>query len=148
MIEPPEHLKAGFGVDSKESIDETFQEIIQNAEHNGLGRKWTAELKSLLRKYRDCFRIKLGPDPPANVRPLEIKLVENARTMKSPQRRYSPHHRSFINHTIKALEEQGAVYLNNASRWASPALAVPKPGSETLRFTVDLRGPISKTEPL
>lgn len=53
--------------------------------------------------------------------------------------------REFINRTVKELEQVGAIYKNPTARWASPALAVPKPGSGQLRFTVDLRGPNSMT---
>ena len=46
------------------------------------------------------------------------------------------------------LESIGAVYRNPAARWASPALVVPKPGTDTLRLTVDLRVPNSMTVPI
>lgn len=42
----------------------------------------------------------------------------------------------------------GAVYKNPSSKWASPALEVPKPGSSKMRFTVDLRGPNAQTVPI
>ena len=40
------------------------------------------------------------------------------------------------------------IYMHFYHRWASPALAVPKPGSSKLRFTVDLRGPNARTVPI
>ena len=42
----------------------------------------------------------------------------------------------------------GAVYKNSSARWASPDLAVLKPGSSKYRFTVDLRGPNARTLPI
>ena len=38
--------------------------------------------------------------------------------------------------------------MNPKARWASPALAVPKPGTEKFRFTVDLRAPNRETVPI
>jgi Reverse transcriptase (RNA-dependent DNA polymerase) len=40
------------------------------------------------------------------------------------------------------------VRANPTSLWASPALAVPKAGSEGYRFTVDLRRANAQTEPM
>ena len=68
--------------------------------------------------------------------------------IQDTQRRYAPAQREFIVRTIHELEAVGAIYKNNSARWASPALAVPKPGSLKLRFNVDLRGPNLSTVPI
>jgi len=115
---------------------------------NGLSPHGQERVTSMLRKYRDVFRIKLGPDPPAKVAPLRIKIKEEARPYRSPQRRYAPPQHAFISTTVQKLEAVGAVYKNPKARWASPALAVAKPGKEGFRFTVDLRGPNAQTEPI
>lgn len=101
-----------------------------------------------LSEYRDVFRIKLGHDEPANVEPLTIQCLPGARPFKTPQRRYAPLQTAFINSTIRDLERVGAVRFNPSAKWASPALAVPKPGTAKLRFTVDLRGVNSRTVPI
>ena len=147
-IHLPEGLSAGIGIDSSASIDRAFRSIVSNAEESGISISGSNRLKNLLRKYRNVFRIKLGPDPPAKVAPLVISCSEKAKPFRSPQRRYAPSQREFIIQTIRELEAVGAIYKNNSSRWASPALAVPKPGSTKLRFTVDLRAPNSSTVPL
>ena len=147
-VEQPSILKHNFGVDSKQSIDKAFQNILHHAKKNGISPKGLSELEAMLETFRDNFRINLGPDPPAKVRPLKIELKEGATPVKSPQRRYAPSQRVFINSTIKNLEKVGAVYKNPTAKWASPALAVPKPGTDALRFTVDLRKVNAKTEPI
>ena len=147
-IQLSEGLSAGIGHDSSESINNAFQNILVNAKKFGISINGAAKLGHLLTKFTDVFRIKLGPDPPAKVAPLVIIRTENARAFRSPQRRYAPTQREFIIRTIRELEAVGAIYKNNSSRWASPALAVPKPGSSKLRFTVDLRGPNSNTIPI
>ncbi len=74
--------------------------------------------------------------------------MKEVKPYRSPQRRYAPFHRDFIIKTVKELEKVGAIYKNPSALWASPALAVPKPGTNGLRFTVDLRGPNSRTVPI
>lgn len=143
----PEHLQAGFGTDTIEEIDEAFANIVQDAVDNGISEKGKKRLRGIMEKNRSAFRIKLGPDDTAKVPPFSIKLKPNARPQKCPQRKYAPHQKAFIGHTIRELEKIGAVYKNPTAKWASPALAVPKPGSDALRFAVDSRGPNSQTEP-
>lgn len=50
--------------------------------------------------------------------------------------------------SFASLERIGAVRYYSNAKWASPALAVPKPGSAKLRFTVDLRGVNQQTIPV
>ena len=147
-ISLPESLSAGIGEDSKESIDNAFSIIIKDAREQGISNGGAQRLVDMLEKYRDVFRIKLCADPPAKVPPLVITLSNNPKPYRSPQRRYAPTQREFIVRTIRELEQVGAVYKNNTARWASPALAVPKPGSTKMRFTVDLRGPNARTIPI
>jgi len=147
-IELPEALSAGIGKDSKESIDSAFAKMLSAAKENGISTDGHTRLSKMLEDYRDIFRIKLGPDEPAQVDPLRITPVEGAHPYRSQQRRYCPQHRDFINRTIRELEDVKAIYKNPKSRWASPALAVTKPGSDKLRFTVDLRGPNARTVPI
>lgn len=145
-IRLPETVAAGFGEDSKSSIDKEFERLEQQAEEGAISTEGLKRLTSLLQRYRGIFRLMFGADPPAKVMPLSIKLKAGARPYRSPQRRYARNQREFINKTVKELEEIGAVYKNPNSRWASPALAVPKPGTDKLRFTVDLRVPNSQTD--
>lgn len=147
-INLPEGLSAGIGADAPESIDKAFQSIISAADEAGISTSGSKRLSQMLKRYRDVFRIKLGPDSPAEVAPLVITRTSDAKPFRSPQRRYAPTQREFIVRTIRELEAVGAIYKNNSARWASPALAVPKAGSSKLRFTVDLRGPNSRTVPI
>lgn len=119
--------------------------MIHEARCNGMSTRGLEILRALFEKHRKVFRIKLGPDPPANVKPLNITPIAGVKPHRSPQRRYAPAQLVFITNTINEQEKVGAVYKNPNSKWASPALVVPKPGSDSLRFTVDPRGPNSKT---
>ncbi len=103
-IHLPERLSAGIGRDSPESINNAFQAIISNAEESGITTSGAKQLKYLLDKYRDVFRIELGPDTPAKVAPLVITRSDNAKPFRSPKRRYATAQREFIIRTIRELE--------------------------------------------
>lgn len=122
--------------------------MIKEAKANGISEAGAQQLRKMLLQYRFVFRIKLGADPPANVLPLQVYLIDKPRSYRAPQRTYAPRQRHFIISTVQRLESITAIYKNPHSRWASPALAVIKPGSDELRFTVDLRGPNSQLQPI
>lgn len=147
-IELSEALSAGIGTDKDEDINLAFACIVSEAVKEGITDSGKLRLEKFLREFRDVFRIKLSADPPARLRPLVITRKQDSLSYRCPQRRYAPVQRAFISSTIKELEAVGAIFKNPAARWASPALAVPKPGSTHLRFTVDLRKPNSQTVPI
>lgn len=148
-IELPEFLAAGIGTDTKESIEQYFAKILSEANANDISDKGRSKPSNMLEQYRDVFRIKLGNEPSVDVPPLSIiTVVDNARAYRSPQRRYAPQQRDSIVQTVRKLEAVGPIFKNPSARWASPALAVPKPGSTKLRPTVDLRGPNARTLPI
>lgn len=83
--------------------------------------------------------IRPGSRQSANITLCEVQLRKGAKTFRATPRRYGPKQHSFIESTTLAFEKIGVVYRNPSACWASPALAVPKPGTEHMRFTVDLR---------
>lgn len=131
-IELPECLAAGIGKDTSESITQAFDKILANAQAENISRSGLERIKAMPSEYRDVFRIKLGDDPPANVPPLVITPAKDAKPHRSPQRRCAPQQRDFIVKAIRELESVKAIYKNPSARWASLALAVPKPGSTKL----------------
>lgn len=112
----------------------------EDGAENGLPKAGKSQLDQMCQTYRDVLRIKLGPDPPANVEPLVFIPKKKTRPYRSLQQSYSPIQRAFIENKVKELETVNYIYKNPSSRWASPALAVAKTGISQLRFTVDLRG--------
>lgn len=139
LIEPLPSAGAAMGEDTEDEIQDAFRKMIQNAKDREMSQKGLQSLRELLQEFRDIFRIRLGKDDPAKIPPMEVKLKVGAKPVKSHQRRYAPAQRAFLSSTVKKLETLGAVRANPTSRWASPALAVPKSGAEGYRFAVDLR---------
>jgi hypothetical protein len=84
------------------------------------------------------FRLKLGADRPANVKPLVIKLREGAETVRMSARKYAPPQLKFMRDKIRKLDELGLVYKNTGAEWASPPLILPRQGPDQFRMTFDL----------
>jgi hypothetical protein len=108
-------------------------------------RNGVQSLRQLVKECKDVFTLKLGADPPANVRPLLIKLRENAEPVRISACKYAPPQMKFLRDTIRELEELGLVYKNTGAEWASPPLILPKP--DQYRMTIDLRVPNASTKP-
>jgi hypothetical protein len=137
-----------MGTDSASKIQDSIERTIASAKLNGMSSVGLTRARELLQDFREIFRIRLGSDPPAKIPPLKVQLKPHFKPVKDTQRRYAPAQRAFLSTTIKKLESLGAVRANPTSLWASPALAVPKPGSEGYRFTVDLRRANAQIEPM
>lgn len=121
--------------------------MVNCALENWISVNCKERLEKLLSKNRDVFRISLGSDPPEKVPTMLVKPIPKAHPYRSPQRRYANNQRESLTKTVQELEKMGDIYNSPSSRWAGPALEVTKPGTDRLRFTVDLRGPNAKCEP-
>jgi hypothetical protein len=82
----------------------------------------------LVTESKDIFRLKLGADPPANVKPLFIKLRDGAEPVRMSARKYAPPQLKFVRDKIRELYELGLVYKNTGAEWASPPLILTKEG--------------------
>jgi hypothetical protein len=96
-------------------------------------------LQQLVTECKDVFRLKLGADPPANVKPLVIKLRDGAEPVRMSARKYTPPQLKFMRDRMRELEDLGLVYKNTGAEWASPPLFHPKPGPDQYRMTINLR---------
>ena len=86
-IELTECIAAGIGEDSKDSIRNAFDKVLSKSKENGVSEEGYNRIKYMLEEYRDVFRIKMEPGPPASVPPLSITPDPNAKPYRSPQRR-------------------------------------------------------------
>jgi hypothetical protein len=112
-----------------------------------MSRDGVQSLRLLVTERKDVFRLKLGADPPANVKPLVIKLRNIAEAVRMSARKYAPPQLKFMRDKIRELEELGLVYENTGAEWASPPLILSKPGLDQYHMTVDLRVPNAATKP-
>jgi Reverse transcriptase (RNA-dependent DNA polymerase) len=112
-----------------------------------MSRVSVQSLRQLVTECKDVFRLNLGADPPANVKPLVIKLRDGAEPVRMSARKYAPPQLKFMRDRIHELNELGLVYKNTGAEWASPPPILPKPGPDQYRMTVDLRIPNAWKKP-
>jgi hypothetical protein len=120
------------------ALADAIEGLIKSAEKASMSRDGVQSLRQLVTKCKDVFRLKLGADPPANVKPLIIKLRDNAKSLRMSARKYAPPQLNFMRDKIRELEELGLVYKNTGAEWASPPLILPKPGPDQYRMIVDM----------
>jgi hypothetical protein len=93
--------------------------------------------RQLVTECKDVFRLKLGADPPANVKPLVIKLREGAETVRMSARKYAPPQLKFMRDKIRELEKAGLGVQEHWSRVgespAHPSEARARPVSHDCR---------------
>ncbi|CDF35330.1 unnamed protein product [Chondrus crispus] len=56
-----------LGEDTASEIDQALERLVQESVDNGISENGKARLRSMLDRYRDVFRLRLGNDPPADV---------------------------------------------------------------------------------
>ncbi|OWZ09958.1 hypothetical protein PHMEG_00017261 [Phytophthora megakarya] len=121
-------------------LRDAIEKMLRAALEQGFPRRLESKLRAIVFKH-DVWRLTLGDDPPAKVDPLEIRLKEGAKSIKSKPRQYPPAVRTFMREFNSKLVELGWVYENPTSRWASPVLPVRKAGMsvDEYRQTCDYR---------
>ena len=119
-----------LGIDTEAEMHEATRNAVRKAMQNGLSPQGGEQLKDLLTEYRDTLRIRLGPDPPANVEPMNLKLKDGAVPFMAKSRRFTSEQRAFIEKYVGKLEEFGFVKINKNATWAATPVVVPKPTSE------------------
>jgi hypothetical protein len=145
--DPIDYHDVDVGQGIPEELADAIEGLLTCAEHAGMSRDCIQSLRQLVTECKDVFRLNLGADPPANVKPLVIKLRDGAEPVRMSARKYAPPQLKFIRNKIRELEELGLVFKNTGAEWASPPLILPKPGPDQYRMTVDLRVPNASTKP-
>jgi hypothetical protein len=127
-----------------DELGEALQVLADNALLKGASMEFVVKLRELLITYHNAFRLRLGQDPPADVRLLKIELKPDTKPKRIPARKYAPPQAQFLAAKMSEMERLGLAKKNLTSRWASTPLILPKAGPEKFRFTLDLRYPKSQ----
>jgi len=107
-----------------EELKTAKEEMIGRALEQGADETIQSKLHSIVESVPELFRVRLGADPPAKVRPMQIHLKPNARPRRCKPRRYPSSHSDFLREFVKQLETNGYIYRNIKSRYTSPVLVV------------------------
>jgi hypothetical protein len=145
--DPIHYHDVDVGQGSPEELADAIEGLITSAEQAGMSRDCVQTFQQLVTECEDLSRLKLGADPPANVKPLVIKLRDGAEPVQMSARKYAPPQLKFMRDKIHELEELGLVYKNTREEWASPPLVLSNSGPDQYRMTVDLRVPNASTKP-
>ncbi|GMF65960.1 unnamed protein product [Phytophthora lilii] len=90
-------------IDAKrEEIRIILLEKVDEARRVGATAEFCEELKTILMKFIDVFRIIIGRDPPVDMPPMEVTLKPGAVPVRCKARRYYPVHRAFLKKHIDA----------------------------------------------
>ena len=144
-------------IDQAAAIDEAIEDMLGRAAINGASADTVRALRAVVLDHKNVWRVKLGADPPADVPPLKIQLVDGAKLPKShAARRFSPLQQAFVNEHVAMLLRAGVATVSS-SDCASGIVLVRKPDG-TWRLCVDLRrinkltkrdlGPLPRVEDL
>jgi hypothetical protein len=137
--DPMNYHDVDVGKGSPEELAHAIQSFLTSSEQAGISRDGVQSLRQLVAECKDVFRLKLGADPPANVKPLVIKLRDGAEPVRTSARKYAPTQLKFMRDKIRELEELDLVYKNTGAEWASPPLILPKPGPNQYRICLTFR---------
>ncbi|OWZ07165.1 LOW QUALITY PROTEIN: hypothetical protein PHMEG_00020479 [Phytophthora megakarya] len=128
---------------AENDVVDVLHRLVDEAMEAGFDMHSTDRLRDLVVSYSDVFRLRLGHDEPADVDPLEVRLVPDAQPYRSGVRRYPEVQRQFLRDYVREFEPAGLVERNNHSRWSCPALPVAKQGTNEFWITIDYR-PVTK----
>jgi hypothetical protein len=145
--DPIDYHDVDVGQGSPEELADAIEGLITSAEQSGMSRHDVQSLRQLVTECMDIFRIKLGADPRANVKPVVVKLRDGTEPVRMSACKYTPPQLKFMRDKIREVEELGLLYKNTGAEWASPPFILPKPGPDQYRMTVDLRVPNESTKP-
>jgi hypothetical protein len=111
-------VKVGQG--SPLELAAAIEGLVTSAEKAGRCRDGVQSLRRLVTECKDVFRLKLGADSPANVRPLVLKLRDGAEPVRTSARKCAPPQLNFMRDMIRELEELNLMYKNTEAEWTSP----------------------------
>jgi hypothetical protein len=87
-------VEVGKGI--PEELADAIEGLIKSSEKAGMSRDGVQSFRQLATECKNVFRLKLGADPPANVKPLFIKLRDGAEPVRMSARKYAPPQLKFM----------------------------------------------------
>jgi hypothetical protein len=99
--DPIDYHDVDVGQGSPEELTDAIEGIITSAEQARISRDDVQSLRQLVTDCKNVFRLKLGADPPANVKPLVIKPRDGAEPVRMSARKYAPPQLKFMRDKIR-----------------------------------------------
>jgi hypothetical protein len=80
--DPIDYHDVDVGQGSPEELTDAIQSMITSAEQAGMSRNGAQSLRQFVIECKHVFRLRLGADPPPNLKPLVIKLRDGAKPVR------------------------------------------------------------------
>jgi hypothetical protein len=80
--DPIDYHDVDVGQGSPEELADAIEGFLTSAERAGMSLDGVHSLRQLMTECKDVSRLKLGADPPANVKPLVINLRDGAEPVR------------------------------------------------------------------
>jgi hypothetical protein len=87
---PIDYHNVDVGQGSSKELADAIDGFITSAEQAGMSRDDVQSLRQLVTECKEVFRLKIGADPPANVKALFIKLRDGAEPVRMSALKYAP----------------------------------------------------------
>jgi hypothetical protein len=113
--EPIDYHDVDVGQGSPEELADAIDGFLTSAEQADMSGDDVQSLRQLVTECKDVFRLKLGADLPANVKPLVIKLREGAEPVRMSARKCAPPQLKFMRDKIREHEELGLIFKNTGA---------------------------------
>jgi hypothetical protein len=85
--DPIDYHDVDVGQGSPEELADAIEGFITSSEQAGMYQDGEQSLRQLVTECKDVFRLKIGADPPANVKPLVIKMRDGAEPVRMSARK-------------------------------------------------------------
>jgi hypothetical protein len=85
--DPIHYHDVDMGQGSPEELADAIEGLLTSAEQAGMSRDDVQSLRQLVTECKDVVRLKLSAEPPANVKPLVIKLRDGAESVRMSARK-------------------------------------------------------------
>jgi hypothetical protein len=85
--DPRDYHDVDVGQGGPEELANDIEGLITSEEQAGMSLNGVQSLRQLDTECKDVLRLKLGADPPANVKPLVIKLRDDAEPVRMSARK-------------------------------------------------------------
>jgi hypothetical protein len=117
-----------------------MEDLIERARESGASEWYVGEMEKLVEEFKDVWRLNLGNDGHAKVKPMKIELVENAEIRQwRGMRKYSETQRQFMHEEVEMLIRMGVVERVTGAHAITSPVVVTKKSDGSYRLCVDLR---------
>lgn len=87
--------------------EEALKFKLTEADKEGISKEGRTELQQLLQEYKDVVKVRLGPGPPADVPPMNVRLPQGAPLVRA-KKKWNPQEKCrFLDLYVEGFEKMG-----------------------------------------